>query len=104
MSSLAFQKCLHHGEREAVARCPNCRSFFCRECIAEHGGRLLCADCLARSGPGGGNKTAARKALLPLGAAGGLLLAWLFFLGLGKILVAIPTSFHEAEWENGESP
>ena len=48
MAAVALQRCLHHGEREAIARCPECGSFFCRECITEHDERVLCASCLAK--------------------------------------------------------
>lgn len=39
-------QCTRHAGREAAARCPQCRRFFCRECIAEYRGRLLCSHCL----------------------------------------------------------
>jgi hypothetical protein len=48
MSSLAAQRCFHHSLREAVARCPECRQFYCRECITEHEERVICATCLRR--------------------------------------------------------
>ena len=34
--------------REAVARCPECTQFFCRECITEHDDRVLCSACLKK--------------------------------------------------------
>ena len=46
--SLRQQRCVLHPEREAVARCPECGRFFCRECVTEHEGRLLCAACIGR--------------------------------------------------------
>lgn len=85
----AGQRCANHPGREAAARCPECRSFFCRECVTEHEGRVLCAACIrkltvARAVP--------RRALLrnlaavvPVGL--GLLAAWLFFYLLGRWLV-----------------
>jgi hypothetical protein len=47
MTTLARQRCLNHETREAVCRCPSCRGFFCRECVALFESRLLCAQCLA---------------------------------------------------------
>lgn len=46
MSALAHERCLNHETREAVCRCPECKNFFCRECVGEHDARLLCAICL----------------------------------------------------------
>lgn len=97
MAALADRKCLNHGVREAVARCPRCRSHFCRECVSEHGGRILCAPCLAAetamAAPAG-----ASLAWAPFAAALGLGFAWLFFLGLGKALLAVPASVHDGGW------
>lgn len=97
MAALADRKCLNHGGREAVARCPRCRSHFCRECVSEHGGRILCAPCLAAetatAAPAG-----ASRAWLPFAAAIGLAFAWLCFLGLGKALLAVPASVHDGGW------
>lgn len=81
MIDLARQRCLRHDFREAVCRCPGCGRFFCRECVTEHGGRLLCAACLLsevtpdKAAP---TRVLGRAAafLLPLL---GLLIAWLFF-------------------------
>ena len=41
MSSLIHRRCLHHPAREAVALCPECRRFYCRECVTEHAGRMI---------------------------------------------------------------
>ena len=46
--SISQARCGNHAGREAVARCPECRGFFCRECITEHEGRLICAQCQLR--------------------------------------------------------
>jgi hypothetical protein len=47
-TELRAMRCARHAERDAAARCPACGGFFCRECVVDHGGRLLCASCLAR--------------------------------------------------------
>ncbi len=44
---LIDQRCWHHPTREAVVRCPGCSRFYCRECVVEHLGRMMCSDCVA---------------------------------------------------------
>ena len=98
---LAEQRCLRHIEREAVARCPQCRYFFCRECITEHEDRVLCADCLAKI-LRGREKPHSRltQVATALFSASGVALAWLFFYFLGELLARAPASFHEGTiWE-----
>ena len=102
MADLTYQRCFNHAQREAVARCPGCGQFFCRECIAEHEDRVLCAACL--------RKLARVPLLRRRGFAGvvrlgqglaGLLLAWFFFYLIGEALLAIPTAFHEGTlWQH----
>ncbi|MFN7139481.1 MAG: rhomboid family protein, partial [Limisphaerales bacterium] len=48
MQNLTQQHCLNHFTREAAARCPECKQFFCRECITEHDDRVICAGCLRK--------------------------------------------------------
>ena len=101
--NLAEQRCFNHALREAVARCPECTHFFCRECITEHDDRVLCAACL--------RKLARVPLLRRRGFARcfrlaqvmvGLLAAWLFFYIIGNTLLSIPASFHEgALWQRG---
>jgi hypothetical protein len=96
MPSLAHQHCLNHSAREAVALCPQCRHFFCRECITEHDDRILCADCLRRASlvvrPGRHPFRALARAGLSLA---GLFTAAIFFYGMGQIRLLIPTQFHD---------
>lgn len=95
-NTLIQQRCFHHASREAVARCPECRRFFCRECVVEHDDRLLCSDCLSKQvRPSfakryhlGGFVTALRLGLAFLA------LWWCFYL-LGQMLLHIPGTFHE---------
>ena len=93
MAALAHQRCFNHAVREAAARCPTCGRFFCRECITEHEGRVLCALCLKATEK---KPFAARIAWLTwafqLGM--GLLVAWLFFFWFGLALLSIDSSFH----------
>lgn len=96
MQNLAHQHCLNHNDREAVARCPECRLFFCRECIAEHDDRVICANCLKKIAALSASKPSPAR-LLRKTALGtlGLLTAWLFFYWIGLGLLAIPTEFHD---------
>jgi late competence protein required for DNA uptake (superfamily II DNA/RNA helicase) len=96
MGPLAQKRCFHHSVREAVARCPECGRFFCRECITEHQGRVLCAGCLAAKAAPPPKKIRWSGVLTaPLQLAAGLWLAWWFFVLVGKLLLAIPTTFHD---------
>jgi hypothetical protein len=92
-AALHQQRCFHHAAREAVARCPSCTRFFCRECIVEHAGRVLCAACLADQAAtvrGG-----ARWAGLwwGLSAVTGFLFSWMAFTYLGGLLSRVPAEF-----------
>lgn len=96
MTSLAARKCVQHPAREAVARCPVCGDDFCRECVVEHAGRILCAACLARE------ISAARPPRLSwprvrtvLATTGAGVLLWVVFYFLGATLKAVPAEFHE---------
>ncbi|PYS28024.1 MAG: rhomboid family protein [Acidobacteria bacterium] len=101
MRELAQQRCFNHAAREAAARCPECRQFFCRECITEHDDRVLCAACLRKLA---GSPSAKRRAFGGLmqfvRCAVGIVIAWFFFYLIGEILVRLPDSFHEgALWK-----
>jgi hypothetical protein len=79
MSSLAAQRCLNHETREAASRCPQCRKYFCRECVVPFEDRMLCSACLAQ------NMVAIpqTRGTFSLGglllAAAGFLLVWFIF-------------------------
>ena len=85
-----------HEFREAVARCPVCRNAYCRECVTEHEGRVVCAPCLRKVLTTSGGT---RRRFLRFAAAGlpvvGLLLAWIVFYGIGRVLMLIPASLHD---------
>ena len=96
MQDLAQQHCLHHPTREAVARCPECRQFYCRECITEHDDRVICAACLKKVALAGAEKKFHMARLAQVGACLlGVLTAWLFFYWIGQGLTSIPTRFHD---------
>ncbi len=108
---LTRQRCWLHPAREAAARCPSCQRFYCRECVTEHDGRLLCAACL-RAKVAAVPATAARRwrALARgLGRVGALLvsvgLLWGIFLLFGRTLARIPAPFHEGTlWKADDVP
>lgn len=93
--NIARERCSNHASREAVARCPECGRTFCRECISEHDGRVICAFCLKRLS----TKPARRYRLARLVQLAqiliGVLLLWTSFYLLGKALLTIPSPFHE---------
>ena len=95
---LHHRRCANHAQREAAARCPECKRFFCRECITEHESRVLCATCLAKIlAPGKKGKARFRGVFRFAQLAVGFFVAWLVFYALGDLLLRIPTSFHEGE-------
>jgi hypothetical protein len=99
MADLAYQRCLNHAEREAVARCPECGHFFCRECVAEHEERVICAACLRKVARVPLTQRRGFAGVLGFGQCVlGLLAAWFFFYLIGQSLVKLPASFHEAEF------
>ena len=104
MATLALQRCLHHSDREAIARCPECGSFYCRECITEHDERIICASCLAKISRRPEVKISRFRfaAARPWATAfSGLIVAWLCFYFIGRMLVAIPSDFHADSLWNG---
>ena len=96
MAALAQEKCFNHRDREAVARCPPCGRFFCRECVTEHDGQVVCAGCLRGMARGGERRRARwQSGRLVVAAALGLVVAWLSFHAVGRLLLLLPESFHE---------
>jgi len=101
MQILSEQRCFNHALREAVARCPECTQFYCRECITEHDDRVLCAACLRKlARPPLFKRRGFARIFRVAQLMSGLLAAWLFFYLLGNALLSIPASFHEgALWQ-----
>jgi hypothetical protein len=88
--------CFHHADREPAARCPECGRYFCRECVSDHDGRLLCSDCLLTvvEQQEEQKSSRAKKLLPPLKVVFGLLAAWLAFYLLAGCLLSIPATIH----------
>ncbi|MBT8331222.1 MAG: rhomboid family protein [Deltaproteobacteria bacterium] len=103
MEDLLHQRCFNHLLREAVARCPLCQRYFCRECVTEHEDKVLCAACLRADADTDRSDQGQLGGLVQmmhflLGAT----LLWVFFYYLGQILLSLPSAFHEGTlWEKG---
>lgn len=105
MTALAHQRCFHHASREAAARCPECGRYFCRECVTEHEGRVICAACLRGKSR---RPLVRRRWFTGIVRAGQLVAAlfvtWLFFRLVGEGLLLLPSSFHEGTLWNVTLP
>jgi hypothetical protein len=96
MASLALQRCLNHSAREAVARCPECGQFYCRECITEHDERVICASCLHKLVQAVEKPVRRRWNLWPIfQSAAGVVVAFLVFYSAARMLVVLPEKFIE---------
>lgn len=103
MPDLVHQRCFNHMLREAVACCPECRRYFCRECVTEHEDKVLCAACLRRKiSPALAGRTRFSGLTRLVQFFLGAMLLWIFFYYLGQILLSLPSSFHEGTlWDTG---
>jgi len=91
------QRCFNHAQREAAARCPECGRFFCRECVAEHDDRVICAACLKSLATSPEKRSPVLSwVMLAAQCIAALVLAWFFFFLIGDWLLHQPASFHEA--------
>ncbi len=95
MSSIAEKRCFNHGRREAVARCPSCGHYFCRECVIEHDGKVKCARCLSSSADPEKRDRLPAVVGRVIPPFFGVFILWLVFYYLGRALLFIPSSFHE---------
>lgn len=97
MTLIAARKCVRHSAREAVARCSSCSEHFCRECVVEHTGILLCSACLARKVSKVEETRSTKRRHIGEFAltAACVLFLWVVFYGLGQVLKNIPPSVHE---------
>lgn len=93
---LTRQRCFNHPRREAAALCPECKRYFCRECVTDHEDRVLCASCLKALKKDKGRKRGILAPALRLSqAVFGIVITWLFFYYLAEALLSIPDSFHD---------
>lgn len=101
MENLLHQRCFNHLLREAVARCPECRRYFCRECVTEHDDKVLCAGCLENKIiPKAARPTRLSRLVRVLYFLLGAMLLWIVFYYIGQILLSLSSEFHEGTlWE-----
>lgn len=84
------QRCWNHDAREAACRCPACGRSYCRECVSEHAGRLLCAACLGRITAGRDAGAGRLRKLAPAAMiAAAILLAWLTYWAAGESVMSL---------------
>lgn len=95
--ALTNRRCITHPHREAISRCPQCRRFYCRECVTEHEGRMLCVACLGSGQMAAEARSGTRWFLWTTAAIAGFLVASSAFYGMGMLLQAIPTG----AWSGG---
>ena len=96
MNKLSSEKCFNHRQREAVALCPECRRFFCRECVTEHDDRVICAACLRKmSTEATPRKITFSRVASASKMAAGFIFLWFFFFYFGLLLLKIPASVHD---------
>ncbi|MBL9189332.1 MAG: hypothetical protein JNK23_17750 [Opitutaceae bacterium] len=100
-AGLHTRRCARHPGREAAARCPACTEFFCRECIVEHGGRLLCSACLARRAVAAEQRRSRFRGLRRgVRTGAGVIALWLVFYWVGALLLKVPRDVHDgAIWK-----
>ncbi len=95
-ATLQQSHCLNHPRREAAARCTSCGQPFCRECVTELDGRMVCSACHrakveTREKP----KRDWFMITVPLQAVLGVALLWGTAWFFGKLLLSTPSEFHE---------
>ena len=95
---LTRTRCFIHASRAAVARCPRCGRYFCRECVTEHEGRVICASCLRRLTEPARRRLGGGLARALFGAVG-FAAAWGVFYYAGRLMLRLSSPFHEgAVW------
>jgi hypothetical protein len=95
VAALSRQRCFHHPEREAVCRCTGCLRSFCRECVVDHEGRVLCVACLPKQVETVARRFGGRTLLLWLSAGAGFLAAWAFFYMAGQLLMGVSRAWDD---------
>lgn len=95
---LRARRCVRHAAREAVARCPSCKGFYCRECVIDHAGQLICADCLAKQARKKEKPASRRLAMVgrSMVLLLGFVVVWMALYKMGDYLLKIPPDFHDA--------
>lgn len=95
MATLSQQRCFLHATREAVARCPRCERYYCRECITEHEGRIICAACLREISIPSEVKRRSRFVAPALQLLAGVMILIVAFSVVARLLLLLPHDYHE---------
>ncbi len=101
--SILHERCFNHAQREAAAYCLECHHAFCKECVTEHEGRVVCSSCLRKVVTASSRTVGrARSLIFASCVVVGFFASWSLFYLLGKTLLLLPSSFHEnALWQEG---
>ncbi len=100
-SNLRRVRCFNHSEREATARCPVCQSHFCRECITENNGVMICARCLSKSKKLTiWSRNMRELIFLSFMFMFSFFIMWSIFYSVGHIFSLIPEKYHEGAFIN----
>lgn len=94
--------CLNHPQREVAARCTSCGSVFCRECVTNFDGKMICSACYRKQAEAPAEVVKRDWFWLTWGLQlmTGLGLTWFMWWLLGRLLAGLPSSFHEGTmWE-----
>ena len=98
--SISRSRCYNHPTREAVALCTVTGKPYCRECIVEHEGKMVAAhvvaDLLAEPEQTSDSRWKRGRQWLVSGIS--LLVLWYGFFLLGRLLLSIPSRFHEGNF------
>ena len=93
--TLTASKCRLHPDREAVARCVGCETLYCRECVAEHDGRMLCSACLAQAPEVNRLQKQSSSWLIVLLCFLSLAVFYFTLIGVAKLISNHPDSFQQ---------
>lgn len=93
--------CFHHPQREAAAKCVGCGRSYCRECVTPVDRRMMCASCFKEKVA---VKEVSKRDWFVLSIVGqailGLIGVWFVAYFIGRVLLQIPSDFHEGTvWE-----
>ncbi len=102
VSAISRATCLNHPQREAAAKCVACGKSFCRECVTPVDRRMFCAPCYrSATGPKEGRKRDWFVLSVGVQAFLGLMGIWFTAYFLGRVLLELPSAFHEGTvWES----
>lgn len=91
---ISLSRCFNHAAREAVARCPECTDYFCRECVTEHENKVICASCFRTTTEGAEQEKRNSVIVSLLALVLGVALIWCVTYLVGRGLLAVPSSWH----------